>query len=275
MNQFFAQNRDLRELAESLSQEYQKAEPFPNISIDNFFDPTYLEKVLSEFPDLSKKNGKAFENHREVKLAGKGERFFEENTRQLMHFLNSEPFLEFLQILTGINEPLIGDPYYFGGGQHEIKRGGFLKVHADFNKHNTLGLDRRINLLIYLNKDWKEEYGGHFELWDKEMKSCKKKILPLFNRIAIFSTTSFSYHGHPDKLNCPENRSRKSLALYYYTNGRPKDEIVKGLESHTTIFKQRKNVDGDVNVNKYPLTYKLKHIAKDWLPPILLRVFQR
>ena len=77
-----------------------------------------------------------------------------------------------------------------GAGQHEIKPGGLLKIHADFNKHNISGLDRRLNVLVYLNKDWKEEYGGHFELWDKDMKHCVKKILPTFNTMAIFSTTS-------------------------------------------------------------------------------------
>lgn len=110
-----------------------------------------------------------------------------------MHFLNSEPFLEFLQILTGIKEPLIGDPYFIGGGQHEIKKGGLLKVPADFNKHQKLDLDRRINLLVYLNKEWKEEYGGNFELWNKDMSKCKKN-LPLFNRIAIFHIMAILIH---------------------------------------------------------------------------------
>ncbi|MEQ8908107.1 MAG: 2OG-Fe(II) oxygenase [Vicingaceae bacterium] len=192
-----------------------------------------------------------------------------------MHALNSEPFLSFLQTITGIDEPLISDPYFIGGGQHEIKKDGFLKIHADFNKHPKLGLDRRINFLVYLNKDWKEEYGGHFELWDKDMKKCEKKILPVFNRLAMFSTTDFSYHGHPDPLNCPEGRSRKSLALYYYSNGRPKSEINQGLEKHTTIFKQRDGAENDRGIDKIPLKRKLKQTAKDFIPPILLKAMGR
>lgn len=96
-----------------------------------------------------------------------------------------------------------------------------------------------------LNKDWKSEYGGHFELWDKEMTQCVKKVLPSFNTIALFSTTDFSYHGLPDPLQCPENMSRKSLALYYYSNGRPTEEIISGQENHGTLFKARKNSEED------------------------------
>ncbi|WP_202803353.1 2OG-Fe(II) oxygenase [Pedobacter arcticus] len=166
---------------------------------------------------------------------------------------------------------MISDPYFFGGGQHEIKKGGLLKVHADFNKHPQLKLDRRINVLVYLNKDWKEEYGGNFELWGKNMEQCVKKILPVFNRMAIFSTTDFSYHGHPDALNCPEDRSRKSLALYYYSNGRPASEINIDQEKHNTLFKERKNNSEDLIAFKPSLKEKVKAILKDCIPPIILK----
>jgi hypothetical protein len=233
-------NDNLLQVATSYSEEYRSARPFPNIAFDDFFNSDFLNKVLEEFPDLSViKESKKFDNPKEIKLAGVGERFFGGETKRLMHFLNSEPFLNFLQVLTGINEPLVGDPYFLGGGQHEIKKGGLLKVHADFNKHPKLGLDRRINVLVYLNKEWKEEFGGNFELWNQDMSKCEKKIPPVFNRMAIFSTTDFSYHGLPDPLNCPDDRSRKSLALYYYSNGRPSNEVTNGLENHSTLFKAR------------------------------------
>ena len=267
LNQSLASNLD--ELAVKLRSQYQTADPFPNIVIDDFFNESYLSKVLEEFPDLSKKKAINFKNPKQIKLASKGEESFGPKTKQLMHYLNSEEFLHFLQTLTGITEPLIPDPYFAGGGQHEIKKGGLLKIHADFNKHPFLELDRRINVLIYLNKNWKEEYGGHFQLWDTEMKECKKKILPKFNTLAIFSTTSNSYHGHPDALTCPEGRSRKSLALYYYSNGRPKEEA--GSE-HSTLFKERKGIDKPEDFqkqanNKPPLVNRL---VKQILPPILL-----
>nr|WP_294894954.1 2OG-Fe(II) oxygenase [uncultured Pedobacter sp.] len=266
-----SKNQDLIQLANNSTTQYKTAAPFPNISFDDFFDSEFLTEVLNEFPDLSKKDSISFNDTKQIKLAGKGESDFGTKTKSLMHFLNSEPFLNFLQILTGIEEPLISDPYFFGGGQHEIKPGGLLKVHADFNKHPQLRLDRRINVLVYLNKDWKEEYGGNFELWDKNMEKCEKKFLPVFNRMAIFSTTDFSYHGHPDALTCPEDRSRKSLALYYYSNGRPASEININHEKHNTLFKERKNNTEDTVAFKPSSKEKLKSFLKDCIPPIIVK----
>ena len=169
MNLLNKDKQDLVRFAKEHAEAYQNAAPFPSISFDNFFNPEILTEVLAEFPDLEKKNAQTFNNAREIKLAGRGEKFFGAKTKQLMHYLNSEPFLNFLQILTGIEEPLISDPYFIGGGQHEIKKGGLLKIHADFNKHHFLKLDRRINVLVYLNKDWEDSYGGYFELWDEKI----------------------------------------------------------------------------------------------------------
>ena len=231
----------LSQLAEEYGKAYQQGSPFPNITFENFFQEDYLNEILAEFPDLAQRNTIHYENAFEKKFAGRGEQDFGPKTREFMHFLNSEPFLQFLQKLTGIEEVLISDPYYIGGGQHEIKRGGLLKIHVDFNKHPKLGLDRRLNVLIYLNKNWQESYGGHFELWDETMNHCVKKIPPTFNTLALFSTNHISYHGHPDPLNCPEEMSRKSLALYYYSNGRPQHEMQIQQNSHSTLFVERKN----------------------------------
>lgn len=269
-----SENHDLAQIATNYAQKYLSANPFPSITFDNFFNPEILNEILNEFPDLSKKDSINFNDQKQIKLAGKGESNFGPQTKAFMHFLNSEPFINFLQILTGIQEPLIGDPYFFGGGQHEIKKGGLLKVHADFNKHPKLHLDRRINVLVYLNKDWREEYGGYFELWDKNMEKCEKKILPLFNTMAIFSTTDFSYHGHPDALNCPDDRSRKSLALYYYSNGRPQSEINQNLEKHNTLFKERKNSSVDSLAFKPTNKERVKVLMKDLMPPIIVKMIK-
>lgn len=242
--------------------EYINADPFPNTYFDNFFIPERLKEVLEEFPDLSKGADYKFNDPNQIKLASKGEYRFGEKTKAFMHYLNSQPFLEFLTNLTGI-ENLIPDPFFDGGGCHQIQPGGLLKIHADFNKHPKTKLDRRLNVLVYLNEDWHEEYGGHFELWDKEMKESKKKILPLFNRMALFSTTSTSYHGHPNPLTCPPDRTRKSLALYYYTNGRPADEQLEGLEDHTTLFKHRAE-------DKKPVSGVFKEFIRQVTPPFII-----
>ena len=247
---------------------YTTAEPYPHISIDNFWDAGVLSKVAAEFPELGDKEDIRFNDPNQQKLASRGEYRFGPVTRELVHFLNAQPFLEFLSALTGI-DGLIPDPYFSGGGLHEIRRGGFLKIHADFNKHPDLHLDRRINLLIYLNENWEEGYGGHLELWDSEMKQCEKKILPVFNRMVIFNTTDLSYHGHPDALTCPANRSRRSLALYYYTNGRPRGEV-RGDNSLTTQFRPRD--EDSVGMKNYN---RVKDLVVNLTPPFILKLLMR
>lgn len=258
---------ELHAFADQHKTAYATADPFPNIYFDNFFSATMLKEVLEEFPDLTQHADIRFNDTNQIKLASKGEYKFGEKTKAFMHYLNSQPFLEFLTKLTGI-ENLIPDPTFVGGGCHQIQRGGLLKIHADFNKHPQTKLDRRLNVLVYLNEDWDESYGGHFELWDTNMQGCRKKILPLFNRMAIFSTTSNSYHGHPNALNCPPDRTRKSLALYYYTNGRPEEEIQEGIEDHNTLFKYRPEDKGS------RLKESLKKTIRLVTPPIVLQALK-
>ena len=139
--------------------------------------------------------------------------------RQLIWELNSSTFIRTLEGLTGI-ENLIPDPSLRGGGLHQILPGGLLGIHADFTHHVKYDLERRVNLLLYLNKDWEDEYGGHLELWNRDASHCVKRIRPTAGRCIIFNTDADSYHGHPRPLTCPEGITRKSIAIYYYTHGR-------------------------------------------------------
>lgn len=227
--------RKLESLAKESAEQYLNNKPFPHIYFDDFLPLEAAEAALEDFPEPMQLKWSEFDNRQERKLAFDEVERLPRRLRYILYFLNSRPMLQFLEVLTGIQH-VIPDPYYVGGGLHQIKRGGNLEVHADFNYHTQLKLDRRINLLIYLNKDWKQEYGGHFELWNREMTHADQKILPIFNRCAIFSTTSTSYHGHPTPLACPPDRTRKSIAVYYYTNGRPEEEVGK---AHSTLFQQR------------------------------------
>lgn len=229
----------LKGYAAQYAESYRSNTPFPNMVVDDFFDAEFLREVAAEFPDLSTKDSLEFNNPKEIKWASKGESTFGPQTRKLMHFLNSESFLDFIQEVSGIKEKLIGDPYFVGGGQHEIRPGGVLKVHADFNGYPSFNLARRLNVLVYLNEDWDESFGGHLEFWDKDMKGQKAAILPVFNRLAMFSTTDYSYHGHPNPLTCPPDRRRRSLALYYYSFGRPKSELNPAIVSNTTQYVAR------------------------------------
>ena len=232
------QNLDL--CAEKEKNNYFSAVPFSNIVITNFFKDVFLSEVLKEFPDLSKlKDSENFYNKNEIKFANNNYNYFPKTIKVLFDFLNSDKFLIFLNKITSIEEELIADSKLSGGGLHEIKNGGRLKIHTDFNRHPTLDLDRRVNVLIYLNKNWNDNYGGNLELWDKDMKYCGKKILPTFNTMVIFSTTDYSNHGHPEPLNCPDYSSRKSIATYYFSQGRPKHEIINRNQKNTTNFKDR------------------------------------
>ncbi|MCC6571039.1 MAG: 2OG-Fe(II) oxygenase [Chitinophagales bacterium] len=264
---------ELLELGKQKNAEYMQADPFPSMYFDNLFDDDMLRKIIAEFPEIGKdKQDIKYENPNELKLATRGEYRFGPTTREFVHFLNSQPFLEFLQNLTGIKETLLPDPYLEGGGFHEIKPGGYLKMHVDFHKHKLTKLDRRLNILVYLNEDWKEEYGGHFELWERDMSKCAKKILPVFNRLAMFSTTDYSWHGLPDPLTCPPDRSRRSIALYYYTNGRPEGEVNIGDKARiTTTFATRDGQDS----GKMKWFNTAVNLANDLLPPIVVKAIKK
>jgi len=250
--------QNLDSVAKENKNKFLNNAPFPHLVFENFFNDSFLNSIENTFPNLEQKlDTTEFDSKRDKKKFATGLNFFfPEKINFFLNILNSYKFLNFLQQLTGIKETLMPDPYFWGGGLHQMKKGGFLKVHSDFNYHPLSKLDRRINILIYLNKEWKNEYGGHLELWDKNMENCGKKISPTFNKMVVFNTNDFSYHGHPDPLNCPENMTRKSIALYYYSNGRPKEEINEKLRFHSTIYRNRKNTEENIE-EKMPEFKKL------------------
>lgn len=232
----------LRELAAENNVRYKEAMPFPHLVIDNFISKEMQEQLIHSFPEIKDRinHDEASEALEDGTVAQYGKRWLSMEMRvnvlirKLYWELNSAPFLRFLEELTGISG-LIPDPHLVGGGLHETRKDGFLMVHSDYNKHPEYHLDRRLNLLIYLNPVWDKSYGGELELWDTELTRCEKKILPIAGRCVIFSTTRNSFHGHPEPLTCPEEVTRRSLALYYYTNGRPKNE---NDTPHLTLWKK-------------------------------------
>lgn len=240
-------------------QAYLTAEPFPNVYYDGVFEPIMLHNIREEVEATEV----TYINQR-MHVKGSCDDYSKMGhfTQGFIDYLNSRPFLDFLTALTGI-ENLIPDPYLIGGGIHKIRRGGELGLHADFSYHQNTRLDRRINVLIYLNNDWKEEYGGHFELWNQDRTKCVKRILPIFNRMAIFSTTSTSFRGHPDPLTCPPDRQRTSIAMYYYTNGRN-----DGAYKHGTLFFPRKGNTRDKKQG-------VKFFIKQFIPPVVFTILNK
>ncbi|MFT6270215.1 MAG: hypothetical protein ACJAVV_003044 [Alphaproteobacteria bacterium] len=248
---------------ETLSNKYNTNCPYPHIVMDNFIN----EAILEEFPDLSKIDSKIEYNEtRQTKFKSDGVADISPKAIKLISFLNNDLFLNYLTTLTGIKKPLLSDGYLFGGGYHEIKNGGVLKVHADFNKHLIIDADKRLNILLYLNKDWQKEWGGSLELYDKDnLDNPVEFVTPEFNRCVIFTTTSFTYHGHPEPITCPLDRSRKSIALYYYSIGRPESETAG---QHGTIFVETKG-------EKFT-TYKIwKALAYVLTPPLDWRTLKK
>lgn len=248
-----------REVAKRFSETYQSAEPYPHICIDNFLDERVLNNVLSDLRDLPPNEASYARAQENKKSAYLPERL-PEFTKDLFYALNSRPFLLFLEDMTGISG-LIPDPFFFGAGIHEVANGGHLDIHADFNLHSKMKVERRLNVLIYLNEGWREEWGGSFEIWDKEMKGKVRSFVPVFNRMVTFSTTSDSFHGNPSVVNQPDGRSRFSIALYYYTA--TWDDTRK---SHSTLFKPRPG-SGD----RVDHLERRREILKEITPPMLYR----
>lgn len=232
----------LAELARANAPAYQDADPFPHVVLDGFIAAPTVAQLAAEFPDREARN--AWLDYNGADETGKPRQFRKYHisdedrlgpvTQRLLYELKSARFLQVLSTLTGI-ENLIPDALNHGGGIHMNCSGAMLKIHADFNRHPQWQLDRRLNLLLYLNEGWQASFGGDLELWDREMSGCRKRVSPVAGRCVIFSTSATSYHGHPDPIACPDDVTRKSIALYYYTN-RPRaaDE-----PSHSTLWQAR------------------------------------
>ncbi len=211
---------------------YAAADPFPHIVFDDFLPLPILTELQDSFPGPASAAWGEYADEREVKLALRDEGQMPEPHVRMLRELNGQAFVGFLRALTGIGD-LVPDPDYYGGGLHQIMPGGVLKVHADFNLHPVTRLQRRLNVLLYLNDDWDDSYGGQLELWDKGVTRAIRRISPVANRLVVFSTTSESFHGHPEPLACPPSRTRRSMAWYYYA--RPPRHIVE----HVTLFRPR------------------------------------
>lgn len=220
-------------------------DPFKIIVTDNAIEKPFADELASTFPKATD-DWYEYKNVFEKKRATDDIAKMPHKFARLLSELNMAPHIKQFEELTGI-EGLIPDPWLRGGGLHQIFRGGKLDIHVDFNWHEHLKLDRRLNVLLYLNPGWKEEWGGHLECWDKDMKKCKVKILPVHNRMVIFETTDFSYHGHPEPLNCPENVTRNSMAWYFYSNGRPDHEK---KDPHSTMFQKRPSDETTIEIEE-------------------------
>ncbi len=256
-----------RAIGEELSADYCFAEPFPHITLDNFLPEELVTGLKSHFPQEMLASDVVFEggyagHHKRQVLPAECDDF----CRRAFDFFNSQPFLEFLEGLTAI-QGLLPDPYFTGGGFHETSRDGKLGVHADFRINNQLHLNRRMNVIIYLNDDWREEYNGYLELWRRDMSEKVKSVAPILNRCVIFNTDADSYHGHPDPLMTPDGVTRRSVALYYYTASQA---IYDEVPNRSTMYAARP--EDSAQNRKEARRLRMEQHLQEWVPPAVLRL---
>ena len=233
-----------------LAKEFYSGKPFKHIVLDKVINEDLLELAYKEITSISKNNffNTIVIGMPEVQVNKYALTNFDglKYIIQIKNYLESDYFLKILEKVTGIDN-LQKDPTNNGGGLHFINYNGKLNIHSDFNRHKASKKYRRLNLLLYLNKDYKEEYNGHFEFWNKDMTSCEKKIAPLFNRIVLFKVDDNANHGHPELWKNPNN-SRMSLAIYYYTNDRPEHEKSETYHARWKTLQVPKQLTNDTEV---------------------------
>jgi Rps23 Pro-64 3,4-dihydroxylase Tpa1-like proline 4-hydroxylase len=218
----------------ALVRQYRDNQPFPHIHLAELLEAGVAGALAEEFPRPDTEAWIHYKHHNENKLGMTKRELFPAGLGEVADELNSLEFVAWLSQLTGIPD-LLPDPSLEGGGLHQSGRGGFLNVHTDFTTHHYhKNWRRRVNLILYLNPDWQDAWGGALELWDISMKHCVAKYAPALNHAVVFTTDHRSLHGFPEPLQCPSSESRKSLAFYYYTL----EENVK-LTVHSTDYRPR------------------------------------
>ncbi len=244
---------DLKLLAEKCASKIVQArendtfyvKPFKHVVIDDFFPNEFAKILLEKFPDVNSPEWERTNDADiEIKLRTmwKSEFDIPDGIVDAVRVLNSSLILKAMAELFDIHK-IMPDPYFSGGGLNATVSGGLLDIHVDGNYHDASGLNRRLNAILYLNPNWKDGWGGEFGLYDSTGDNLIKKVAPLFNRLVIFDTNDFSYHGLPDPLNFPEDDSRKSIILYYYTKeSRPSSQI-DVAEPHSALWKKRGLMD--------------------------------
>jgi len=237
----------------ALHTSFNAGKPFKHVCIDSFLSTEFAETLYSNFPGFDKMS-RNYHGLNEFKSEGAGFDQFHSSFSELKAALNSPEFYKAISAITGIPD-MFSVEDALGMGVHQGQNGSYLDIHIDFNIHHVENIHRRTNLLIFLNKNWKEEYGGKVEFWNADVSKLEQAYLPSFNRCVIFETNEISYHGY-SKITIPEDESRKSFYAYYYTTLR---EDATGY--HDTVFKARPE-EGIVKKVKTDVKETLKNTAK-------------
>ncbi len=230
----------VRQSVDQYRETFLTAHPFKHVMIEDFFEPAFAEQLLAEFPSFDKELSINESGHTSGKSVNTNIRTISPAYQKLYEVLGSRPFLDFVSQLSGIPDLLL-DPKMFGGGTHENLHGQDLDPHVDFNYDEARQLHRRLNLIVYMNREWRSEWGGALEIHSNPRRPDENQIHsfdPQFNRCVMFETNEYSWHGFP-KIDQPEDKrhlSRKSISIYLYTKDRPAEETAP---VHATFYVQR------------------------------------
>ena len=228
---------------------YNGAFPYDYCVVDNFFDVDLANELSNEFPDFDDPIWHQYDNPIEIKKVSNLWNIFPPTTYHVFNQLNSPEFVNYLAKISNIDN-LYADNGLNGGGWHMLKNGGKLNPHLDYSLHPKMPLQRKINLIVYLNQNWKEGWGGELGLWSSAEDGTKpikieKTITPIFNRAIFFDTTMHSWHGLYNIVNSPPEEFRKSLAIYYLTDP-PEDVDERGK----ALFAPTEDQVGDSQVEE-------------------------
>lgn len=239
----------------ALGRAYRAAQPYAHLRIDNLFDPVLLTLVAEEFDLLGDQRWRTYNGKQERTLRSLPDAQLGPASELYFSLVNSRHFVKFLSAVTDV-DTLIVDQGLFGGGLHESRNGGKFGIHRDFDRHPATGLLNEMVMLTYLNRDWDPAWNGELELWDGEASHCVTRVAPDFGVTLLMRNGPCNFHGHPMPLAMPDDRTRKSLGTYYYSNP---DRETRLRQATTTTF-----ASGGT-----PTGHAVRAMAKRWTPPAL------
>lgn len=214
----------------SFKHDFNNNEPIRHVIIDNFLAASFATALYENFPLLA--NMKThYRGINEKKSESSDFSKLHPHFEELHKALCSGDFIKWLSNWSGIESlQTINDR--LGYGLHQGGNYSFLDIHIDYNLHPIKKLFRKLNLIIFLNQDWQQDWGGQLEFWDENVQRCIQSITPVLNRCVIFECSEVSYHGYK-RMIVPENITRKSFYQYYFI------PVTETVNFHDTTFKSR------------------------------------
>lgn len=250
---------------DSLNKEFIKNIPYPHVLIRKFFTEEIANKLSEVFPSIDSETWKKYNNPLEHKYSHNEISKLPEEYKKIFVLLQSDEFISLIKQITSIQN-LENDPLLHGAGLHFYPNRGKLDLHLDYSLHPFLKKERRVNLIIYLNKNFKEQWGGQLELRSRDFNTIKQ-VIPKFNSAILFQTSDDSVHGVPEEINCPEGEGRKSIAIYYISE--PRNNIIirkkaEFLEIPNENDQEKKKMLRNIRKERLITDIDIKNIYPEW-----------